>query len=182
MTHTSLIVFSPEGIFQEADDAFLQWVGYSRAELIGQHHRLLVRAAEANAPEYAEFWRRIGEGHFVSGIFERIAKNGGTLLLAGSYNPVYGPTGTLVKVVKAVTPVERQSAGLVQRYEQAAVQRNMRRVNDLVLNTLNGLQLLLAKLSEGETITTADVAMFEHLIHYTAGQLQHIANGTEKKE
>lgn len=101
----AVIEFDPAGRVLDANENFLAVVGYRRNEVVGQHHRMFMVQGEAGRPEYAEFWARLGRGEFVSGRFRRIGKNGREVWLQASYNPILGPGGKVVGVMKFAADV-----------------------------------------------------------------------------
>ena len=108
------IEFSLDGIILDANDNFLQAIGYSATEIIGKHHRIFCDADTVNSPEYGQFWKKLGRGEFVSGRFRRIARGGREVWLEASYNPILDTEGTPIKVVKFASDV----TGQVQRVKQ----------------------------------------------------------------
>jgi len=111
-----IIEFNLDGSIVDANQNFLNLVGYSLAELKGKHHRLFCKPALANSSQYQDFWRRLNQGEFFNGQFERVGKRGQTLWLEANYNPVYDASGRLCKVVKFASDV----TAMVERYEQDA--------------------------------------------------------------
>lgn len=101
----AVIEFNLDGTIITANANFLQRMGYSLAQIQGQHHRLLCPAAIANSSAYGDFWRRLNQGEMFSGQFERVDKNGQTVWLEANYNPVYDASGRLCKVVKFASDV-----------------------------------------------------------------------------
>ena len=99
----AVIAFSPDGTILEANDNFLQAVGYTRAEIVGKHHRIFVDTAARDAPSYREFWRKLGEGAYQAAQFARVRKDGASLWLEASYNPIRDGVGRVVKIVKYAT-------------------------------------------------------------------------------
>jgi methyl-accepting chemotaxis protein len=104
-----VIEFALDGTVLYANDAFLQALGYSLAEIKGQHHRTFCDPAFAASPDYRAFWDRLGRGEFVSGEFRRVGKNGRVIWIQANYTPVLDPeTGRPTKVVKFSTDVTAQ--------------------------------------------------------------------------
>ncbi len=102
----AIIRFEPDGTIKEANQRFLDVVGYSRAEVVGHHHRMFVPEALAKSDDYRQFWRRLARGEFQSGLFKRVSKTGGLVWLQASYNPIFGRDGkTPIEVVKFATDV-----------------------------------------------------------------------------
>ncbi|MCO8275579.1 PAS domain-containing methyl-accepting chemotaxis protein [Actinoplanes sp. TRM 88003] len=96
----AVIEFDLTGKILDANDNFLTTVGYTREEVVGQHHRMFVPEQEARGPQYREFWEALGEGRFQAGVYTRVAKNGRKVWLRATYNPILDTDGRPVKVVK----------------------------------------------------------------------------------
>ncbi|WP_047244409.1 methyl-accepting chemotaxis protein [Chromobacterium subtsugae] len=97
---TAIIEFSPDGIILAANANFEQTMGYAAAEIIGKHHRMFCPPQLAASQEYQAFWQMLREGRFVKDQFRRIAKDGRTVWLEASYNPIRDHNNQVVKVVK----------------------------------------------------------------------------------
>ncbi|HEY8579161.1 MAG TPA: methyl-accepting chemotaxis protein [Beijerinckiaceae bacterium] len=108
----AVIEFTPDGRILTANEQFLATFGYRLEEIVGQHHRIFVDAAYAASPDYAAFWRRLGEGEGAGGEFERVGKGGRKVILDGAYCPLRGLDGGVAKVLKiAVDMTSRLAAG-----------------------------------------------------------------------
>ena len=101
----AVIEFNLDGTIITANANFLQRMGYSLAQIQGQHHRLFCTPETAASSAYSEFWRRLNLGELFSGQFERVDKNGRPVWLEASYNPVYDASGRLCKVVKFASDI-----------------------------------------------------------------------------
>ena len=104
----AVIEFQLDGTIVHANQNFLAAVGYTLEEIVGQHHRIFCEAGYAASPEYQQFWQHLGDGEFHSGEFKRRAKGGRDIWIAASYNPVLGPDGKPVKVIKFATDITAQ--------------------------------------------------------------------------
>lgn len=93
------IEFDIHGHVTHANDNFLKDMGYSLAEIKGKHHRIFC-FKETLTPEYDGFWRRLREGHYEKGLFQRKNKGHQTLWLEASYNPIIDNMGHVMGVVK----------------------------------------------------------------------------------
>src|SRR5689334_21350001 len=67
----AVIEFNLDGTIIRANDNFLGALGYSLAEIKGQHHRMFVEPAERESAAYAEFWATLGRGQFHAGEYKR---------------------------------------------------------------------------------------------------------------
>lgn len=101
----AVIEFNLDGTIIIANQNFLGALGYSLSEIQGQHHRMFVDPAEANSPEYATFWQKLGRGEFDARVYKRIAKGGREIWIQAFYNPIFDASGRPFKVVKYATEV-----------------------------------------------------------------------------
>lgn len=95
-----VIEFQPDGTIISANAAFLKLMGYTEAELAGQHHRVFVTPQERVSADYASFWQELASGKVKSGQFHRLAKGGKSIWLEANYNPVFDLEGRVERVVK----------------------------------------------------------------------------------
>lgn len=94
------VEFDVEGHILQANNLFLQMTGYRADEVIGRHHRLMVSPEYAASEEYKTFWAELRRGHAIKGEFQRLTRDGRELWLSGSYAPVTGDNGAVIKVIK----------------------------------------------------------------------------------
>ena len=104
----AVIEFNLDGTILSANANFLKSVGYTLAEIRGQHHGLFVDPAERESATYRAFWASLGRGEFQSGEFRRVTKDGREIWLQATYNPILGRGGRAIKVVKFATDITRQ--------------------------------------------------------------------------
>ena len=96
----AIISFSPEGIIINANDNFLNALGYTASEVIGNHHRMFCDKKYTETTEYSDFWRSLANGHSQIDEFERIRKDGSSIWIQASYTPVKNKSGKVTRVVK----------------------------------------------------------------------------------
>lgn len=101
----AVIEFSLDGTILDANQNFLDVVGYRLEEIKGKHHRIFVDPAFSSSQEYRSFWDRIGRGDFEAGQYKRIRKDGGAVWIQASYNPILNSEGRPYKVVKYATDI-----------------------------------------------------------------------------
>lgn len=106
----AVIEFDLQGNILTANSNFLRTMGYTRDEVVGQHHRLFCEDALVRSLEYRNFWADLGEGKFQSGRFRRIGKHGATIWIQATYNPILDLDGRPFKVVKFAMDITEQVA------------------------------------------------------------------------
>ncbi len=101
----AVIEFALTGEILSANENFLHVMGYTAAEVIGQHHSMFVDPEEAADPSYAAFWRTLNQGEYIAREFRRIGRDGQDVWIQASYNPIFDVNGRPFKVVKFATDV-----------------------------------------------------------------------------
>ena len=112
------IEFDLTGNIQDANENFCKAIGYTREELVGRHHSMLVPEAIRQSADYQSFWSRLARGEFQSGEFHRIAKGGRDIHIQAAYTPIFDPAGKPYKVVKYATDI---TAAVLARAETARI-------------------------------------------------------------
>ncbi len=113
----AVIEFDLQGNILKANENFCQAMGYRLDEIVGKHHSLFVDPVYARSPEYREFWRRLGSGHFDAGQFKRLGKGGNEIWIQATYHPILNVVGKPFKVVKFASDITAQVVA-AQRFEQ----------------------------------------------------------------
>ena len=122
----AVIEFALDGTIVDANANFLSVIGYTREELIGKQHRMLVRPSDAAAPEYAQFWARLAAGQAQTGEFLRVGKGGKHVWIQASYNPILDAAGKVFKIVKyAIDTTAQHVRNLDYEGQIAAISRSM---------------------------------------------------------
>ena len=115
-----VIEFDLAGRILSANQNFLDAVGYTLPEIVGQHHSMFVEPAERDAPDYRAFWERLRSGAFESGQFQRVGRGGRQIWIQASYNPMLDVRGRPYKVVKFATDITQQRTEEAERAGQIA--------------------------------------------------------------
>lgn len=157
---SAVIEFSLDGIILTANDNFLKGMGYSKSQIVGQHHRMFCETQEAESQEYKKFWQRLRSGEFVSDRFKRIDSRGNTVWLEASYNPIHDESGELYKVVKFATVITEQmnrefaisetsevAYEISKKSDQDAI--NGKKVIESTVQTMNELSTQMGEASKG---------------------------------
>jgi methyl-accepting chemotaxis protein len=104
----AVIEFDLQGHVLMANQNFLDTMGYSLDEVLGQHHAMFIDPAERESAEYAAFWHKLGQGAYDAGRYRRVRKDGSDVWLQASYNPIFDKRGRPLKVVKYATDITDQ--------------------------------------------------------------------------
>ena len=101
----AIVEFKLDGTIVEANQNFLNAIGYRLDEIKGKHHSLFVDAATRASAEYHDFWASLARGEYKSAEFKRVGKGGREIWIQATYNPVLDRAGKPFKVVKFATDV-----------------------------------------------------------------------------
>ncbi|MBT5186430.1 MAG: PAS domain S-box protein, partial [Kordiimonadaceae bacterium] len=102
------ISFNTNGTILDANDNFLNTLGYDLAEVKGQHHSMFVEPTYRESSEYTQFWEALNRGEFKSEEFMRLAKGGKEVWIQATYNPVIDANGKVLKIIKFATDITEQ--------------------------------------------------------------------------
>jgi methyl-accepting chemotaxis protein len=115
-----VIEFDLTGRILSANSNFLDVVGYTLPEIVGQHHSLFMDPVQRESADYRAFWERLRAGSFESGQFQRVGRGGRPIWIQASYNPMLDIRGRPYKVVKFATDITRQRTEEADRAGQIA--------------------------------------------------------------
>lgn len=101
----AVIEFNLDGTIITANKNFLDALEYSLDEIKGQHHRMFVDPEERESDAYRAFWDKLRSGSFNAGEYKRIARSGKEIWINASYNPIIGPDGQPIKIVKYASDI-----------------------------------------------------------------------------
>ncbi len=104
----AVIEFTPTGEILDANENFLNAVGYTLADIKGRHHSMFCERDYAASEDYKQFWPRLAAGQFFSDEFLRIGAGGRKVYIQASYNPIFDMNGKVFKVVKFATDVTKR--------------------------------------------------------------------------
>ncbi|QDF68022.1 PAS domain S-box protein [Shewanella sp. SNU WT4] len=99
----AVIEFTPEGKTLAANNNFLTAMGYSREQIIGQHHKMF--CFDKFYQDNPNFWNELKNGQFKTGQFERKLASGQSIWLEATYNPVVDKFGKVCKVIKFASDI-----------------------------------------------------------------------------
>ncbi|MFB2828940.1 methyl-accepting chemotaxis protein [Aeromonas jandaei] len=149
------ITFSPDGTVLAANDLFLNVVGFSASEVVGQHHRIFCDKQYAQSSAYQQFWADLKQGRSRTGVFQRFNRRGEPIWLEATYFPV--------KLRGVVTKVIKIAADITEHHLQLLSQQ-------AVVKALDRSLAVIEFTPTGEVLTAN--ANFLHTMGYTLAQVQ----------
>jgi methyl-accepting chemotaxis protein len=126
----AVIEFDVNGIVLDANENFLNLMGYQLAEVRGKHHRIFCDADYANSAEYRHFWQKLNHGEYDTGRYLRVGKNGRKVWIQATYNPILDLNGKPYKIVKFASDIT-EPVNLEISTKQKA-ETDGRKVNELL--------------------------------------------------
>jgi methyl-accepting chemotaxis protein len=116
----AVIEFQMDGTIVDANDNFLQAMGYTLDEVQGRHHGMFVEEAYRAGADYKQFWAKLNRGEYMTGEFKRIGKGGREVWIQASYSPILDGNGRPCKVIKYATDVTAQKLATADLAGQVA--------------------------------------------------------------
>ena len=114
----AIISFEPNGTIINANNNFLNTLGYRLEEVVGKHHKMFCDKNYINTNDYITFWNDLGNGISQINEFERIKKDGSSVWIQASYTPVKNKNGKVIRVVKFAQDVT-ESINVIQAVKRA---------------------------------------------------------------
>jgi methyl-accepting chemotaxis protein len=125
----AIVRFGLDGTIQDANDNFLKTMGYTKDQAIGQHHRIFMPKGAADGADYQRFWDRLRSGQEIADTFARRTRDGRTIWLEASYNPLRNASGQVEGFVKFATDV---TARMIQSLEAQGIRATIERSQAVV--------------------------------------------------
>ncbi len=105
---TAVIEFNMDGTVRDANDNFLELMGYTLEEVKDKHHRMFCETAYAESDDYRQFWEKLNQGEFFDSSYRRLTKSGRLVWLGATYNPVFDERGNPYRVIKFASDITEQ--------------------------------------------------------------------------
>lgn len=141
--NNAVVELSPKGLFIDASEKFLKITGYTKEELVNQHHSILVPAEDRGTRAYEIFWENLSKGQSQNGEYHRINKAGQDIWLQGSYMPLCSSDGKVSKIIKLAFDVTDQHKNAVK--------------NEAILRAINQSQAVINFKPDGTILHANDI-------------------------
>jgi len=165
----AVIEFTPDGVIENANNNFLNLMGYSLSDIRGKHHRIF--CFDQFYTENPDFWDKLKKGNFVADQYERKTAQGNLVTIEASYNPILDDSGNVLGVIKFASDVSAR----------ALANENIRKAAELSFSTaeetsqisVRGMQSLSSSVQVSQTIVQ-QIADAESLIQQLNVQARDI--------
>ncbi|QEL65540.1 methyl-accepting chemotaxis protein [Oryzomicrobium terrae] len=101
----AVIEFDMDGTILDANPNFLATMGYRLEDIRGRHHRIFCTQDYVTSPAYQALWLQLNRGEFFAGECERVHRDGQSVWLEATYNPVNDEHGKPYRVIKFATDI-----------------------------------------------------------------------------
>lgn len=113
----AVIEFTSDGLTLGANKNFPTACGYELDEVKGQHHSIFAPKDHSRSAACGVFWTELKGGEFISDRVHRIRKDGSSLWVEATYNPIFDHRSRVYKLVKFATDVTEEVTAALQMEE-----------------------------------------------------------------
>ena len=113
----AMINMDRDGVILSMNDKFSEIFTYTKNDLVGQHHEVLVREGYAKSKPYRKLWQQLYKNKFVEGEFKGMTKDGKVVWLRGSYYPITDARNNLSTILVLAYDItkEREQATQIEQ-------------------------------------------------------------------
>ncbi|HEX5171525.1 MAG TPA: GAF domain-containing protein [Cyclobacteriaceae bacterium] len=107
--HGSLSIadYDTEGKIGKINSNYLEMMGYTQDEVLGEHQRIFATKDEKSSEEYRQFWKDLVNGFPKKGVFNRMTRKGEVIKVRSSFSPIKNKTGEVVKIMEIAYEVKQ---------------------------------------------------------------------------
>lgn len=175
---TAVVEFEPDGTIIEANQIFLNLVGYTKEEIIGKQHKVFVHHSEIENQDYNKFWEEIGRGKIVGGEYKRLKKNGEIFWIIGSYNPVLDENNNVKRIVKFVVDITDRKLAENKLVENDRLLKAINKASSMLLTNIDFNDAIINALAcIGSEVKVDRVYIFEN--HLLSGNVHALSQRYE---
>ncbi|HXS30708.1 MAG TPA: PAS domain-containing protein, partial [Steroidobacteraceae bacterium] len=98
----------PSGEIINANDIYLNLLGYSLDEVKGKNYSMFLDAESRASASYNTFWPAMSRGESRQGDYRKLTRDGREVWVQGVYNPVLDASGKPFKVVAYLVDITKQ--------------------------------------------------------------------------
>jgi PAS domain S-box-containing protein len=106
--HTSLSIvdYDTEGKIGKINSNYLEMMGYTQDEVLGEHQRIFATKDEKSSEEYRQFWKDLVNGFPKKGVYNRMTRKGEIIKVRSSFSPIKNKVGEVVKIMEIAYEVK----------------------------------------------------------------------------
>jgi PAS domain S-box-containing protein len=107
----AIVEFSTDGKIIDANENFLDLMEYTRDEIIGEDHTIIVPEEDRRTTAYQALWHKLKQGNYHIGEVKRVTKSGKMVWFSGSFNPILDLNGKPYKIIEVIIDItDRKNA------------------------------------------------------------------------
>lgn len=107
-TNSIVVRLRPDATIIEANQYFCDLLKIEKASVPGMAHSSFVKDHVRGSRTYKYFWKKLREGSPYKGTYERVATDGTSVWVTGTYIPLKGRDGTVFEILKVANDVTEQ--------------------------------------------------------------------------
>jgi PAS domain S-box-containing protein len=106
--HSALAVadFNVDGTLAKVNSNYLDLMGYTQNDVLGEHHRVFVTKEEKGSEEYKQLWKDLATGYPKRGTYKRVNRKGEVITVKAALSPIKNHSGSVVKVMEIAYEVK----------------------------------------------------------------------------
>ncbi|MBL6447106.1 PAS domain-containing protein [Fulvivirga sp. 29W222] len=91
--------FTTNGKITSVNEVFLNITNYKPSDILGKNYTDLLPEDETKKPQNQLMWQSLKSGNYFNGQFRQKDKNGKSIWLSGTLNPITNNEGTIIKIM-----------------------------------------------------------------------------------
>ncbi len=152
----AMIELNPRGMITDINQLYLKISGYTKEEIKGQPHTVLLKKGYETSNKYMQLWENLTQGIIVEGEFERQTKDKSSFWLRATYYPVMDDYKNLERVIHIATDITAQKLQAIQLEEtleeQAETVEQMRMQEDVMQQAMEQMQQTQLEIEKREVL------------------------------
>jgi len=158
----------PSGEIINANDIYLNLLGYSLDEVKGKNYSMFLDAESRASASYNTFWPAMSRGESRQGDYRKLTRDGREVWVQGVYNPVLDASGKPFKVVAYLVDITKQRQEAVLN---AAFRGALNQLDANVMVADNHLKLMFVNPATVQMLTRAQEQFRRELPGFDASAL-----------
>ena len=97
--------YDTDGVITRINNNYLDMLGYTQDEVMGEHQRIFVPKDEKGTEEFRQFWKDLVSGQSRKGTYNRISRKGTIMKVYASFAPIRNKSGSVIKIMEVAYEV-----------------------------------------------------------------------------